>query len=125
VAVTDDVFDDRLLDGVADLVEELTLLPAPALAAALRPRLADALQAQRPDGSWPAPAALLEVVRAYAEVLDAALARDGFSLDGDERSTAQLATALHELVDHPDRFEATLEQLRTEQTPTDFASGAW
>lgn len=99
-------YDDALLDAAADRVAEMHDVPRPERLERLRRIVPQIVAARRPDGSWPPPDLLREVLRSYLDVLD----RAGRPGDDNPRWVA----ALRECTDHPATFERMLDELRTE-----------
>lgn len=107
-------WDDELLDGVADELAELVGVPPAALPARLRPVVQRALTTWRPDGTWPETDVVLELLRAYVDLLDEVLDGAGLRLADLPGDDARFVEAVRECATSPSAFADLLADLRAE-----------
>ena len=107
--------DDALLDTTADRVAELGDAPLPALLDELRRIVPQVVATQRPDGTWPAPELLQEVLRSYLDLLDEHLRAEGVH-EADLPDDRLWITALRECTGHPATLERLLDELHSEES---------
>jgi hypothetical protein len=107
-----DTFEDQLLDQAGDAVADLATAAARDLPGALRPRVRRLFSTARPDGRWPEPELVQEVLRIYVDLVDEALVEDGLWLLDLEPADQRWLEACRDCVESLDDLDDVLHAHR-------------